>query len=159
MDNSTLYEIIALMVGTNGLTAFVVSLLTIRYERRKAKGEAHQAEYDGMKIEQDTYQELIADLKEARNEDKELIIQLKDNCRRLRAERDALDGVITEMKKEQREQGDKLARLARVVENMKLLLCVRADCKLREKNIMELITDESFSIEEKPETKKPKGRK
>ncbi len=33
-------ELAGLVIGTNSVTAFIVGLLTIRYQRKKVKGEA-----------------------------------------------------------------------------------------------------------------------
>ena len=159
-------EIAGLIIGTNGLTAFIVSLLTIRYVRKKAKGEAHSAEYEGMKVEQDTYQELIIDLKEAWKEQKEYIGELTNDRRNLRLERNELRKEIDDlraefnrerkkdeeekikMRKEIEQLKSKLARQGRIIKVMSPLICTKDKCKLRASDIMGLIDDESFEIEE-----------
>lgn len=99
METSTILEAVALFIGTGGLAGFIVAMLTIRYERRKAKGEAHSAEFEGMKVEQDTYQELIDDLKNAWKEQKEYIGELHTDRRNLREERDELRKEIEKVRK------------------------------------------------------------
>ena len=56
MEGMTILE----LIFGGGLISIITSFITLKYIRRKAKGEAHSAEYEGMKVEQDTYQELIA---------------------------------------------------------------------------------------------------
>lgn len=153
MESSTLLELIGLFIGTGGLTGFIVALLTIRYERQKAKGEAHSAKYDGMKVEQDTYQELIEDLRKDRQRLKEenadqqtYINELKAERKQLREERNELRNTIVEMRKELQSQGDKLARLGRIVNAMKPLICASVGCKTRETDIIGMIADDSFDI-------------
>lgn len=151
MELTTIIELVSLFIGTGGLTGFIVALLTIRYDRKKAKGEAHSAEYEGMKVEQDTYQELIEDLRADRKRLKEdnadqlqYIEELKEERKQLRAERDEMVKTIDEMKKELRTQGDKLARLGRIVNAMKPLICASVGCKTRETDIIGLVADDSF---------------
>lgn len=159
-------ELAGLVIGTNSVTAFIVGLLTIRYQRKKVKGEAHSAEYEGMKVEQDTYQELIIDLKEAWKEQKEYIGELTTDRRNLRQERNDLrkeiddlraefnrerkkdDEEKTQMRKEIERLKSKLARQGRIIKVMSPLICTKDKCKLRASDIMGLIDDESFEIEE-----------
>jgi chromosome segregation ATPase len=170
METSTLVEVISLFIGTGGLAGFIVAMLTIRSERRKAKGEAHSAEYEGMKVEQDTYQELIIDLKEAWKEQKDYIGELTEDRRNLRNERNELRKEIDELKEEFRrdqdknerekhemreefqakihELNDKIARQGHIIESWKPLICVKVDCPQREKNIMGLVADDSFDTKE-----------
>lgn len=166
MDNTTIIELAGLIIGTNGLTAFIVSLLTIRYERKKIKGEAHSAEYEGMKVEQDTYQELIIDLKDAWKEQKEYIGELTADRRNLRQERNELRKEIDDLKAEFRKErdkddkekkelrekiqlmSDKLARQGRIVKAMSPMICSNSKCKQRISDILGLVDDESFENNE-----------
>ena len=154
-EGVSIIELISIIIGGGGLTGFIVAMLTIRYSRRKAKGEAHSAEYEGMKVEQDTYQELIEDLREDRKRLKDdntelqnYIEELKIERRQLREERDELRREIDELKKEMRDQGDKVARLGRIVGALKPLICSQIGCKNREGDIIGLVADDSFDTKE-----------
>ena len=168
-------ELVTLIVGTNSLTGLIVGLVTIRYQRRKQEGEAHASIYEGMKVEQDTYQQMITDMREAYNGQLHYIGVLKSERSELLAERGELRKQIDEMKSEFRKQnkdyeeerrsmlreeiikgGDKVARLGRIVEALKPMLCSLGDCKNRERDIISLISDMSFeskAIEKKKEGK------
>ena len=163
MDSTTILELGGLIIGTNGLTAFIVSLLTIRYERRKIKGEAHSAEYEGMKVEQDTYQELIIDLKAAWKEQKDYIGELTEDRRNLRNERNELRSEIDALKQEFRQEREKdekekmemrdkiqtlqekLAQQGRLIKAMSPMICSDSKCKKRIDDILGLIDDDSFN--------------
>ena len=47
MEIETILALVGAIIGGGGIVGFVVGLLTIKYERHKAKGEAHSAEYEG----------------------------------------------------------------------------------------------------------------
>jgi chromosome segregation ATPase len=144
MELETILAIATLVIGGGGVTGFVVALLTIRYERRKAKGEAHSAEYEGMKVEQDTYQELIADLKEAWNDQKKYIGELKEDRSALREERNELRTYVKGLEEKIQDQDRKIARLGRQVEALQPLICSIVGCKDRKSDIIGLIGDNSF---------------
>ena len=166
MEVETWIATIGLVIGGGGIVGFIVGLLTIKYERKKAKGEAHSAEYEGMKVEQDTYQELIIDLKEAWKEQKDYIGELTTDRRNLRQERNDLRKDIedlraefnrerekdeeekTQMRKEIERLKSKLARQGRIIKVMSPLICTKDKCKTRASDIMGLIDDESFGTEE-----------
>lgn len=144
MELETILAIATLVIGGGGVTGFVVALLTVRYERRKAKGEAHSAEYEGMKVEQDTYQELIADLKEAWNDQKKYIGELKEDRSALREERNELRTYVKGLEEKIQDQDRKIARLGRQVEALQPLICSIVGCKDRKSDIIGLIGDNSF---------------
>lgn len=144
MGIETWIAIISLVIGGGGVVGFIVGLLTIKYERKKAKGEAHSAEYEGMKVEQDTYQELIADLKEAWNDQKTYIGELKEDRHALRGERDELRKYITTLEGKINAQNEKIARLGRMVGALKPLICSFVGCKDRQSDIIGLVGDDSF---------------
>lgn len=181
MDTTLIIELVTLIVGTNSLTGLVVGLVTIRYQRRKQEGEAHASIYEGMKVEQDTYQQMISDMREAYNGQLHYIGVLKGERSELLQERGELRKQIEEMKRDMRSQnkayeeerralrsevdklreevikgGDKVARLGRIVEAMNPLLCSLGNCKDRERDIISLISDMSF--EPKSEDNKKKGK-
>ena len=70
MEEIGLMQLIAIVLGSNSIVGFIVALITVKYQKKKVQGEAHSAQYEGMKVEQDTYQELISDLKSAWKEQK-----------------------------------------------------------------------------------------
>ena len=172
MDPTMIIELAGVIIGTNSITGLLVGLLTIRYRRRKEEGESHAAIYEGMKVEQDTYQQMIGDIRDAYNGQLEYISVLTKERKDLLEERSVLlkkiDELRNEMEKEhkahdeerrmlrneldrQREEiiknGDKVARLGRIVGAMKPMLCSRGECKTREQDIISLISDMSFETE------------
>ena len=136
--------LIGAIIGGGGIVGFIVGLLTIKYERHKAKGEAHSAEYEGMKVEQDTYQELILDLKTAWKEQKEYIAELHEDRRNLRIERDELKQEIDVLGKKVNEQQCEINDLKRIVSALKPLMCSQVGCNIRQTNIIGLVGDDSF---------------
>jgi hypothetical protein len=172
MDTTLIIELATIIVGTNSITGVIVGLVTIRYRRRKEEGESHAAIYEGMKVEQDTYQQMIGDMRNAYNGQLEYIAVLTKERKDLLEERGILLKKIDELKDEmdkqhkaheeerrmlrneldrQREEiiknGDKVARLGRIVRDMKPDICSRRDCKTREQNVISLISDMSFETE------------
>ena len=144
MEIETILALIGAIIGGGGIVGFIVGLLTIRYERRKAKGEAHSAEYEGMKVEQDTYQELILDLKTAWKEQKEYIAELHEDRRNLRTERDELKQQIDVLEKKVNEQQGEIDNLKRIVNALKPLMCSQVGCNGRQTDIIGLVSDDSF---------------
>lgn len=173
MEVTTLIELAGIILGGGGIVGFIVGVCTIRWERMKAKaeakkvnGEAHSAEYEGMKIEQDTYQEIIADLKEAWKEQKEYIGELKDERRQLRTERDSLreerDDLREEIDKLRKQQGilvGDIESLKKMVEALKPLICGRSNCEGREPDVIGLVSDDSFDVGAHPTNKSTGIRK
>lgn len=148
MSTELIIAIAATVLGGGSLVGFVVGLLTIKYERRKARGEAHSAEYEGMKVEQDTYQELISDLKDAWNDQKKYIEELKSDRRALREERDELRGIVRGYEDKMRDQDKRIARLGRQVAALQPLICSLVGCKDRKTDIIGLVGDDSFDAKQ-----------
>ena len=144
MEIETILALIGAIIGGGGIVGFIVGLLTIRYERRKAKGEAHSAEYEGMKVEQDTYQELILDLKTAWKEQKDYIAELHEDRRNLRIERDDLKKQIDGLANKVNEQQGEIEDLKKIVRSFKPLICSQVGCAKRQSDIIGLISDDSF---------------
>ncbi len=143
METSTIIEIAAMILGGSGLTGFLVGLLTIRYERRKIKGEARSAEDEATKAVQDIYQQMIADQKQYNDEQKEYIEELKAERKHLRKERDEQRTENEELRKRQRETEEEVlqlkkgfARQGREIESMRPLFCARSGCKDRIKDML-----------------------
>jgi chromosome segregation ATPase len=144
MEIETILALIGAIIGGGGIVGFIVGLLTIKYERHKAQGEAHSAEYEGMKVEQDTYQELILDLKTAWKEQKDYIAELHEVRRNLRIERDDLKKQIDGLANKVNEQQGEIEDLKKIVRSFKPLICSQVGCAKRQSDIIGLISDDSF---------------
>lgn len=129
--------LIGAVIGTGGIASLLSAILTIRWTR-------HSAKFNGMKVEQDTYQELISDLKTAWKEQKDYIGELHDDRRHLREERDDMKKQIDVLKKKVNEQQGEIDDLKRIVRSLKPLLCSQVGCKSRQSDIIGLISDDSF---------------
>lgn len=115
----TLLAILGLFLGGGGGAFF-----TWRYQRRKAGAEAAMAW-------QDVYQQMIVDIKEDRNEQKEYINELKEDRQHLRRDRDDLRKRQDELDETVRNLQREVARNSRMVECMRPLLCGRDGCQDR----------------------------
>lgn len=141
----SIISIVTLLVGGSGITA----LFTWRYVKKKAKAEASEAEAAAEKAKfesvqaavnatkevQDSYQQLIADMKTDREdqrkyaeEQKQYIEELKEDRRHLRKERDELRERQDKIEKTIRDLQMEVAKNGRKVEMMRPLLCGRAKC-------------------------------
>ena len=133
MDGLNIWTLIGAIIGSGG----IASLVTLRWTR-------HSAKFNGMKVEQDTYQELITDLKTAWKEQKDYIAELHDDRRRLRMERDELKKQIDVLGAKVNDQQGEIDDLKRIVRSLKPLLCSQVACKERQSDIIGLISDDSF---------------
>ena len=138
IDN--IVTIIGLFTG-GGLGAF----FTWKYQKKKAQAEAEQAEAEAEKAKQDAaaaanqaakemqdmYQQLIADIKTDRDEQKAYIAELKEDRHHLRAERDDLRTRQDKLEETVRTLQRDVARNGRMVEAMRPLLCGREVCNKR----------------------------
>lgn len=170
MDISVIMEFLGVLLGGGGVGAFFSWRYMRRQEAAKTKEQeanAVTAEVTATKEVQDVYQQMINDLKEAWKEQKEYIGELNNDRRNLREERnelrtqiknlkEELESLRDEMRRQQDEQRkerirqeDKVAHLSRVVKAMKPLMCSMSDCKNRERDVLTLVDDESFSTEPK----------
>ena len=104
---------------------------TWRWQRKKAKAEANTAEADAAKELQDVYQQLIADIKTDRNEQKAYIQELKEDRRHLREDRDDLRKRQDVLEEQVRGLQREVARNGRIVECMRPFLCGRENCAIR----------------------------
>lgn len=122
----TLINIGTLLLGGGGGAFF-----TWRWQRAKAKAEAKTAEVDAAKEMQDVYQQLIADVKQDRNEQKQYITELKEDRRHLREERDELRDRIDKTDENVRTLQEQVAKNSAEVELMRPFVCGVLGCKLR----------------------------
>jgi hypothetical protein len=115
--------VLGLLLG-GGSGAF----FTWRWQRAKAKAEAESAEVAAVKELQDVYQQMIADVKSDRDEQKTYIQELKEDRRHLRDERNELRERIDKTDEAVRALQREVARNGRMVECMRPLLCGRQGC-------------------------------
>lgn len=117
---------IGLFLGGGGGAFF-----TWRWMNRRARAEAKTAEADAAKELQDVYQQLIADIKTDRDEQKEYINELKDDRRHLREDRDNLRKRQDELEEQVRTLQREVARNGRQLECLRPWMCGREGCALR----------------------------
>lgn len=127
MDIESIMSIVGLLAGGTGIGTF----FTWRWQRRKAAAEAKTAEADAAKELQDVYQQLIADVKTDREEQKAYISELKEDRAHLRKDRDELRKRQDELEESVRNLQREVARNSRMVEFMRPLLCGREGCAIR----------------------------
>jgi chromosome segregation ATPase len=137
------------MLGSNSIVGIVVAIITVKYQKKKVQGEAHSAQYEGMKVEQDTYQELILDLKSTWKEQKDYIAELHEDRRNLRVERDDLKKQIDRLANKMNEQQGEIEDLKKMVRSFKPLICSQVGCMKRQSDIIGLISDDSFDANNK----------
>lgn len=151
----TMIALAGLLLGGGGGAFF-----TWRWQRAKAKAEAKEAEAQAESAEvsaakemQDVYQQLIADIKTDRDEQKAYIQELKEDRRHLREDRDelrkrqdALEDTVRSL------QGD-VARNGRMVECMRPFLCGRQGCPDR----MSVTISADGAVSPRPKSGKKKG--
>ena len=144
MEEIGLMQLIAIVLGSNSIVGFIVALITIKYQKKKVQGEAHSAQYEGMKVEQDTYQELISDLKSAWKEQKDYIAELHEDRRNLRKEKDELKRQVEELDRKVDAQQNEIDDLKRIVNTFRPLICSQVGCPKRQSDIIGMISDDSF---------------
>ena len=113
----TWIAIIGLVLGGGGIGTF----FTWKYTKRKEKAEADTAV-------QDVYQQLIADIKTDRDEQKSYIQELKEDRRHLREERDELRNRQDKLEDDIFQLKRQVARNGRMVECLRPLVCGRRGC-------------------------------
>lgn len=151
----TIASILGLLLGGGSIG----TLLTWRYQRKKAQAEAKQAQAEAKQAEaeaekakyeatqantqlikdiQGSYQQLAADLKanldtqqEYNEEQKQYISELKEDRRHLREERDELRGRQDKLEQTVRDLQFEVARNSRMVAFMRPFLCGREGCAIR----------------------------
>lgn len=152
---SDIITLLTLLLSGGGIGVF----FTWQYQRKKAKAEAEQAEAEAKQKEaeaekakyeaihsaasatkeiQDSYQQLLADMKADREEQrsyaeeqKQYIAELKEDRKHLRHERDELRDRQDKLEEDVRLLKADVARNGRMVEAMRPFLCGREDCAIR----------------------------
>ncbi len=144
----TVIALLSLFVGGGGGAFF-----TWRWQRKRAKAEAKTAEADAAKELQDVYQQLIADVKADRDEQKAYINELKDDRRHLRKDRDDLRSRQDVLEETVRTLQRDVARNGRMVECMRPFLCGRSACPDR----TPVTISDDGEIESRRHNRKEKG--
>ena len=124
---SDIISIVGLLAGGGGIGFF----FTWRYARRKEAAEAEQAETSAAKEVQDVYQQLIADVKTDRDEQRQYIHELKEDRKHLRDERDELRNRQDTMEEQIIQLKRDVARNSRMVEGLRPFMCGLLGCKRR----------------------------
>ena len=149
MEEIGLMQLIGIVLGSNSIVGFIVALITVKYQKKKVQGEAHSAQYEGMKVEQDTYQELILDLKGAWKEQKEYIAELHEDRRNFRKEKEELKRQVEELDRKVDAQQNEIDDLKRIVNTFRPLICSQVGCQKRQSDIIGMISDDSFDVNNK----------
>ena len=126
----TITIIISVLTAVGGWEA-IRYFLNRRAEKRKAEAEAESAETAATKEVQDVYQQLIADVKADREEQRQYIMELKEDRKHLRDERDELLARIDKTDDTVRQLQRDVARNGRMVESMRPFMCGRVRCPNR----------------------------
>ena len=142
MELTTILELAGLLIGSGGIAAWG----TLKWERMRARGEARSAENEATKSVQDVYQEMVADVKEDRAEQKEYIKELKLDRAHLREERDEMRRRLGETEENMRIQERQIARLGSRIDSLTPLICTLTGCKQRVRNYIGLVSDDSFDV-------------
>ena len=124
-------EIFISIVTAIGGWEAIKYLINRHAEKRKSEAEAETAETAAAKELQDVYQQLIADVKSDRDEQRQYINELKDDRKHLREERDELRERIDKTDETVRELQREVARNGRMVEGLRPFMCGILGCKNR----------------------------
>lgn len=129
-----LLTLLTTLLGGGGIG----TIITLRWASAKAKAEAKVTEAEAetastaaAKEMQDMYQQLIADVKADRDEQKAYINELKEDRQHLREERDELRNRMEQTDQRVRELQEQVARNGRMVEGMRPFMCGVLDCPKR----------------------------
>lgn len=123
------------------------AFFTWKWQKRKAKAEAVTAEVDAAKDMQDMYQQMLTDAKEAREDRKQQIMELraerdhyKDERNELRERMEKLTRSFIEWRMEADNDRSKMkmdiAKLGRKVETMVPFMCGNLQCKDRQRVVL-----------------------
>ena len=141
----TITIIISVLTAVGGFEA-IRYFMNRNAEKRKANAEAGAAEMDATKEVQDVYQQLIADVKADREEQRTYISELKEDRMHLRQERDELRDRIDATDEKVRELQREVARNCRMVESLRPFLCGVMGCTKRK--LVAISADGGFEPEQ-----------
>ena len=143
----TLISIATLLLGGGGGAFF-----TWRWQRAKAKAEAEQAETTAAKETQDMYQQLIEDMKQDRQYQREQLDELRTDRDHYKEERNELRDRLDAMEDKVRDLQHDVARNGRMVESLRPFICTDLGCKKRLRGV---ISANGEVEEEKKRKKEP----
>jgi chromosome segregation ATPase len=123
MTETAITLFISIVTALGGFEA-IKYFINRKSERRKSDAEA-------AKEVQDVYQQMIADVKGDREEQRAYIEELKDSRKHLREECEELRQRIDDTDKVVRELQKEVARNARMVESLRPFICGFLGCKNR----------------------------
>lgn len=146
----TLIAVAGLFIGGGGGAFF-----TWRWQRKKAQAEAETAEAEAAKEMQDMYQQLIADVKADRADQREYIDELKSDRNHYREERNMLRDQIEELAKKVRSLQEQVDRNGRQLDCLRPLLCGRAGCADRINVIISTDGDVKPKAKKQPKKNEP----
>lgn len=154
MSITVIVEVLGIILSGGGLIGFAVGFATFKWQRMKARGEARQSELEATKTEQDTYQEIITDLKEHNDELRKYNSEQRSYNVQLEEERKQLVKERNEWRHQQEVYDEKIrnnelriARLSNRVDALTPLICTMVDCQKRQRRIIGMVSDDSFDVE------------
>jgi peptidoglycan hydrolase CwlO-like protein len=122
---------VSVLTALGGFEA-IKYLLNRKAEKKKSEAEAESAGTAATKEVQDVYQQLIADVRSDREEQRAYITELTESRKHLREECEELRQRIDDTEKIVRDLQKEVARNARMVENLRPFICGVLGCKKRQ---------------------------
>ena len=122
---------VSVLTALGGFEA-IKYLLNRKAEKKKTEAEAESAGTAATKEVQDVYQQLIADVRSDREEQRAYITELTESRKHLREECGELRQRIDDTEKIVRDLQKEVARNARAMESMRPFICGVLGCKKRQ---------------------------
>lgn len=122
---------VSVLTALGGFEA-IKYLLNRKAEKKKTEAEAESAGTAATKEVQDVYQQLIADVRSDREEQRAYITELTESRKHLRDECEELRQRIDDTEKIVRDLQKEVARNARAMESMRPFICGVLGCKKRQ---------------------------
>ena len=122
---------VSVLTALGGFEA-IKYLINRKAEKKKSEAEAESAGTAATKEVQDVYQQLIADVRSDREEQRAYITELTESRKHLREECGELRQRIDDTEKIVRDLQKEVARNARAMESMRPFICGVLGCKKRQ---------------------------
>lgn len=122
---------VSVLTALGGFEA-IKYLINRKAEKKKTEAEAESAGTAATKEVQDVYQQLIADVRSDREEQRAYITELTESRKHLRDECEELRQRIDDTEKIVRDLQKEVARNARAMESMRPFICGVLGCKKRQ---------------------------
>lgn len=122
---------VSVLTALGGFEA-IKYLINRKAEKKKSEAEAESAGTAATKEVQDVYQQLIADVRSDREEQRAYITELTESRKHLRDECEELRQRIDDTEKIVRDLQKEVARNARAMESMRPFICGVLGCKKRQ---------------------------